>query len=58
MRHARTLLLSIGAVIAYCLIAALLNLETAARDISRIILFTVLVFLWLMAKSPDRKFFS
>jgi len=58
MRFLRFSLLSVGIVGAYCLIATLLNGETAKQEISRAILFAVLVFMWLMKTNPNRSFFS
>jgi len=55
MRYARTSLLSIGAVIAYCLIAAVLKRETEEDDVLWIILLTVFVFLSCIATDPDTK---
>ncbi|MBN2315271.1 MAG: hypothetical protein JXM79_15175 [Sedimentisphaerales bacterium] len=58
MRYVRTLLLSVGIVIAYYLIVTLRNPETLAGDTSGIILFTVLVFVWRLRTDPHRKYFS
>ena len=56
--YVKTSLLLVGLVIAYCLITAILNSETAAGDISGIIFFTVLVFVWRLTTNPNRNYFS
>ena len=58
MRYVRTLLLSVGIVIAYYLIVTLRNPETAAGDIPGIMLFIALVFVWRLTTDPHRKYFS
>jgi hypothetical protein len=58
MRHTRTLLLSTGVIIAYCLIAALSDWGTTGGNVSRAILLAVLAFVWLTAMGPNRRFFS
>jgi hypothetical protein len=58
MRRVRTSLFLVGIVIAYCLIATLLNWEAARSDISKVILLAILVFIWCMAHDPNRKYFS
>jgi len=58
MWHAKTLLLSIGVVMAYCLAATLINCRAIRGDISKVILLAVLVFIWCMTIHPNRKYFS
>ena len=58
MRYARMSLLSVGAVIAYCLIAALTHCEVTREDTPKIILLIIFVFLWCMATDLKSKYFS
>lgn len=58
MRYVRTSLLSVGVVIAYCLITTLLSCEAAKVDTLKVILLTVLVVLWCIATDPNRKYLS
>jgi len=57
MRYIKPVLLSLGAIIAYGLIAILSNWKLDG-EIPRIILLTVLIFIWSIATNPNRKFFS
>ena len=58
MRYVRTTILLFGIVVAYYLMTTLLHLEAAAGDTSRMILFTVLVFVWRLTTNPNKKYFS
>ena len=58
MRYVRKPLLFAGVVIAYCLIAALLDWKGIRSDTSKVILLSILVFIWLMTIHPNRKYFS
>lgn len=57
MGYIRTSLFSLGAVVAYCLIANSFNCQALESDLSKIILITILAFLWCVVADLNKKIF-